>query len=38
MASKVEDLTISYEEEGIEIIKQLDKKILSSGAWATVIL
>ena len=37
MASKVEDLTISYEEEGIEIIKQLDKKILSSGAWATVI-
>ena len=37
MASKVEDLTISYEEEGIEIIKQFDKKILSSGAWATVI-
>ena len=37
MASKVEDLTITYEEEGVEIIKELDKKILSSGAWATVI-
>ena len=37
MASNVDELTISYEEEGVEIIKQLDKKILSSGAWATVI-
>ncbi len=37
MASKVDELTISYEEEGVEIIKELDKKILSSGAWATVI-
>ena len=37
MVSKIEDLTITYEEEGIEITKQLDKKILSSGAWATVI-
>jgi hypothetical protein len=37
MASKVEDITITYEEEGIEVIKQLDKRILTHGAWATVI-
>ena len=37
MASKVDDLTITYEEEGIEIVKQFDKKILSSGVWATII-
>ena len=37
MASKVEDITITYEEEGIEIIKEMDKRILSHGAWATVI-
>ena len=37
MASKVEDVSITYEEEGREIVKQLDKKILSKGAWATVI-
>jgi hypothetical protein len=37
MASNVEDISIIYEEEGIEIIKQIDKKILSRGAWATII-
>ncbi len=37
MASKVEDITITYEEEGVEIIKQMDKRILSSGAWATIV-
>jgi len=37
MASKAEDLTIAYEEEGILVIKELDKVILSKGAWATVL-
>ena len=37
MASNVEELTIKYEEDGIDIIKELDKEILSKGAWATVI-
>jgi hypothetical protein len=37
MASNVEDLTISYEEDGIEVVKELDKVILSKGAWATVL-
>jgi hypothetical protein len=37
MASKIEDLTITYEEDGIEIVKELDKAILSKGSWATII-
>jgi hypothetical protein len=37
MASNVNDLTITYEEDGVQIIKQLDKQILSKGSWATII-
>jgi len=37
MASKAEDLTINYEEEGVLVVKELDKVILSKGAWATVL-
>lgn len=37
MASDVNDITISYEEDGIEIVKELDKEILSKGAWATLL-
>lgn len=37
MASKAEDLTIEYEEEGVVVVKELDKVILSKGAWATVL-
>lgn len=37
MASNVNEITITYEEEGKEIVKEIDKKILSHGAWATII-
>lgn len=37
MASTVEELTIEYEEEGQTLVKELDKKVLTKGAWATVI-
>ena len=37
MASDVEDITIDYEEEGILVTKELDKVVLSKGAWATLI-
>jgi hypothetical protein len=37
MAESVEELTISYTDNGVETVKELDKKILSKGAWATVI-
>ncbi|MDX8390248.1 MAG: hypothetical protein R8M38_07140 [Mariprofundaceae bacterium] len=33
----VDDLTIDFEEDGILTTKQLDKVILSKGAWVTVI-
>lgn len=37
MTDTVDDITISYTEDGIETVKQLDKKILSKGAWVTII-
>ncbi len=37
MASTVDELTIAYTEDGTEIVKELDKQILSKGAWSTVI-
>jgi len=37
MASDVNDISIDYEEDGILIVKQLDKIILSKGAWTTII-
>jgi len=37
MASEVNELTVQYEEDGAVIVKELDKMILSKGAWATVI-
>ncbi len=37
MAETVEELTVTYEDDGIETVKQLDKKVLTKGAWATVI-
>lgn len=37
MAETVEDLTINYEEDGTLIVKELDKEILSKGAWTTVL-
>jgi hypothetical protein len=37
MAETVEELTINYEEEGILLCKELDKQVLTKGAWATVM-
>ena len=37
MAATVEELSIEYEEDGQELVKQLDKKVLTKGAWATLI-
>ncbi|MCB1859764.1 MAG: hypothetical protein KDI63_15935 [Gammaproteobacteria bacterium] len=37
MASSVDELTINYSEDGVDIVKELDKVILSKGAWATVM-
>jgi hypothetical protein len=37
MATDVEELTVTYVEDGIETIKELDKQVLTKGAWSTII-
>jgi len=37
MASNIDEVTINYEEDGVLIVKELDKVLLSKGAWATVL-
>ncbi len=37
MSTTVDDITINYEEDGLLLVKEIDKKILSKGAWATII-
>ena len=37
MASDINDITVDYEENGILKVKELDKEILTKGAWATII-
>ncbi len=37
MNESVDDLSVSYFEDGLETVKQLDKILLTKGAWATVI-
>ena len=37
MSQTPEDLTVTYTEDGIETVKELDKAILSKGAWTTII-
>jgi len=37
MAETVDELTIDYTEDGIKVVNELDKEILSRGAWATII-
>lgn len=33
----VTELTISYFEDGQEVVKELDKEVLTKGAWATIL-
>ena len=37
MSENVEELTVNYEEEGIQIVKEIDKEILSKGSWTTIL-
>ena len=37
MASTPDELSINYSEGGVDIVKELDKVILSKGAWSTII-
>lgn len=37
MAATVDELTVNYTENGVQVVKELDKVILTKGAWSTVI-
>lgn len=37
MSNTVDEITIHYEEEGVVLVKELDKEILSKGAWTTIL-
>lgn len=37
MAETVEDLTITYTEDDVETVKELDKEVLTRGAWSTIL-
>lgn len=37
MSNTIDDITIRYEEDGIETVQELGKHILSKGAWTTII-
>lgn len=37
MAETVDELSIEYSEDGKVLVKQLDKKVLTKGAWSTII-
>jgi hypothetical protein len=35
--SDIDDITINYEEDGVQVVDELDKAVLSRGAWVTII-
>ena len=37
MAETIDQISIDYEEDGIQITKELDREILSKGAWTTIL-
>lgn len=37
MAETVDELTIEYVEDGITTTKELDKQVLTKGAWSTIV-
>lgn len=37
MSETIDDLTIAYSENGVETVKELDKHVLSKGAWTTIL-
>lgn len=37
MFSHIDDITINYEEEGVLVVKELAKEVLTKGAWSTIV-
>ena len=37
MSSTIDDLTVEYTEDGVVTVKELDKLVLTKGAWCTIV-
>ncbi|MBI5450796.1 MAG: hypothetical protein HY940_05510 [Gammaproteobacteria bacterium] len=37
MAATIDELTMNYEEDGVQLVKELDKEVLTKGAWSTIM-
>lgn len=37
MSETIDDITIAYSENGTETTKELDKQVLTKGAWTTIM-
>jgi hypothetical protein len=37
MTETIDDITIAYNDNGTETVKELDKKVLTKGAWTTIM-
>ena len=37
MAADIDEITINYEEDGVLLVKELDKEVLTKGAWTTIL-
>jgi hypothetical protein len=37
MAENIDEITVSYSEGDVELVKELDKEVLTRGAWSTIV-
>ena len=37
MASDIAEISVNYEEDGVLVVKELEKEILSKGTWTTIM-
>ncbi|NTV15042.1 MAG: hypothetical protein HGA96_14115 [Desulfobulbaceae bacterium] len=37
MAETIDEITINFEEDGVQVVKELEKEILTRGGWTTII-
>ena len=37
MAEIIDEITVNYEENGRQVVEELDKEILTRGAWTTIL-
>ncbi|STY28769.1 Uncharacterised protein [Legionella wadsworthii] len=37
MTASIDEITVAFSENGTDTVKELDKKVLSKGAWTTIM-